>query len=999
MKKLLLLLPLLFITGCASLNLGTAPRVLLPSQGGTGVSDNPGNEQILIGDGSGKYVVDDIANYAATGQPGAWQEIFTNAITPTSTGSGIFVYASSTFNDSIRVNGNATTTHLAVSGGNSDQWNQAYNWGNHADAGYLTGNQTITLSGDVTGSGETSITATVVDDSHNHVYSNIDETTSSNWASIVSDETGSGAWVFATSPTISEATLNGLSTIADGRVAVLNASSTLVSTFTVSGNTSLQAATGTILTLTSLDGSGGDLKIDVNGRIYEGTDANDGGATAWDDIGNPDANDEIDFGNYTTELNVVDFRIGDGGANFWQWDGAGNASSTADLIVVNATTTGHLAALNGNSDQWNAAYAGIHDAVTLTGQDYLTLSTQEITVGEIEPDDLAGSDFGDFTCDGDTCTLDDDFLLETELDDFSELQAQIADKTLVNEEDAVTWDSINTFSADGRFTAVLHATTTDFDELLVYGNATTTGSMDVVELCFNGADCTSSVASDEVGTLTNGDLCINDGSVVNCTVNTEAELETALDGINVLLETEIDASSELLAIMDDETGTGLLVFNDSPTIANDARFSGVVHATSTDFDTLLVYGDSKLTGNATTTGSFSAGQLLVADTPLNISNWDTAYSHSQDNTQAHSDYLLNSGSDVMAGTLTADGLTLGANENITLGAQTLDHDGTDFVFNDSVQITGNATSSLSVQSAQFCLTGDNCISSWPAGGGDLLADGSVPLTANWDVGNYDITLKSLTGDGTIEGATLTEGGIAVHNNDEMDASSELAAIIDDETGTGAICFATNPTITGATFDGEALFTANGRFNHINASSTLIDTLTFENGTSTNAFEVGACTGSHLDFANDMCVLDDVEIEGSLWVTGLVQATSTLFTSATTSESMYVGDDRIYGDGDRSFTIASSTSSYIGATSTIPIDYNSRAKTVTTLYCETDTGTVTVRCGDGTNDFEYLTCDSDGESLDPPQNNTFTAREKMECEFGNWDSSTNFVTVNINENYD
>jgi len=40
--------------------------------------------------------------------------------------------------------------------------------------GYLTSNQTITLSGDVTGSGTTAITATVVDDSHNHIISNVD---------------------------------------------------------------------------------------------------------------------------------------------------------------------------------------------------------------------------------------------------------------------------------------------------------------------------------------------------------------------------------------------------------------------------------------------------------------------------------------------------------------------------------------------------------------------------------------------------------------------------------------------------------------------------------------------------------------------------------------------------------------------------------------------------------------------------------------------------------
>ena len=39
---------------------------------------------------------------------------------------------------------------------------------------YLTGNQTITLSGDVSGSGTTSIVVTVADDSHNHIISNVD---------------------------------------------------------------------------------------------------------------------------------------------------------------------------------------------------------------------------------------------------------------------------------------------------------------------------------------------------------------------------------------------------------------------------------------------------------------------------------------------------------------------------------------------------------------------------------------------------------------------------------------------------------------------------------------------------------------------------------------------------------------------------------------------------------------------------------------------------------
>ena len=43
-----------------------------------------------------------------------------------------------------------------------------------ADVGAITGNQTITLSGDVSGSGTTSISVTVADDSHNHIISNVD---------------------------------------------------------------------------------------------------------------------------------------------------------------------------------------------------------------------------------------------------------------------------------------------------------------------------------------------------------------------------------------------------------------------------------------------------------------------------------------------------------------------------------------------------------------------------------------------------------------------------------------------------------------------------------------------------------------------------------------------------------------------------------------------------------------------------------------------------------
>ncbi len=54
----------------------------------------------------------------------------------------------------------------------------------------LQGNQTITFSGDATGSGTTSIVVTVIDDSHNHVISNVD-----GLQTALDDKTPTGAYL------------------------------------------------------------------------------------------------------------------------------------------------------------------------------------------------------------------------------------------------------------------------------------------------------------------------------------------------------------------------------------------------------------------------------------------------------------------------------------------------------------------------------------------------------------------------------------------------------------------------------------------------------------------------------------------------------------------------------------------------------------------------------------------------------------------------------------
>ncbi len=117
-----------------------------------------------------------------------------------------------------------------------------------------------------------------------------------------------------------------------------------------------------------------------------------------------------------------------------------------------------------------------------------------------------------------------------------------------------------------------------------------------------------------------------------------------------------------------------------------------------------------------------------------------------------------------------------------------------------------AVSFMTIQNSDADHTGGNMYLldlDYSADDGDVDADfikfqdsGSVVMTIQQ---NGDIaTDGGITAGGTVEGATLTEGGIAVHNNDEMDASSELAAIFDDETGSsggGVIVFNLGPTFS------------------------------------------------------------------------------------------------------------------------------------------------------------------------------------------------------------
>ena len=85
---------------------------------------------------------------------------------------------------------------------------------------------------------------------------------------------------------------------------------------------------------------------------------------------------------------------------------------------------------------------------------------------------------------------------------------------------------------------------------------------------------------------------------------------------------------------------------------------------------------------------------------------------------------------------------------------------------------------------------------------DTIDDDSIDFG---DVTCVDITMTdcgAITSGATIEGATITEGGVAVYSDTELDTSSEIAGIVDDETGTGLLVFGTSPTVSTPVVQGK-----------------------------------------------------------------------------------------------------------------------------------------------------------------------------------------------------
>jgi hypothetical protein len=171
------------------------------------------------------------------------------------------------------VNGEAKATTVTATGNitganlNIANWDEAYSWGNHADAGYLTSTTptTITITGDVTGSGTDSIdlqlASNVVGANELNVTGNgttaqflrSDGDGSFSWATPTDTNTtysaGNGIDLSGTTFTVSSG--NGLSQTATG----LQMSGTYTGNFTATGNVTAYSDERLKSDVETLDGS------------------------------------------------------------------------------------------------------------------------------------------------------------------------------------------------------------------------------------------------------------------------------------------------------------------------------------------------------------------------------------------------------------------------------------------------------------------------------------------------------------------------------------------------------------------------------------------------------------------------------------------------------------------------------------------------------------------------------------------------------------------------
>jgi hypothetical protein len=274
----------------------------------------------------------------------------------------------------------------------------------------------------------------------------------------------------------------------------------------------------------------------------------------------------------------------------------------------------------------------------------------------------------------------------------------------------------------------------------------------------------------------------------------------------IIVDTAIDTSSELAGIIGDETGTGALVFGTSPTIAT-PTISGAITFPS---------NVRQIFAPGATVPGFNTGSR--AGDPSSLSNGDMWYDSTANTLKARingSTVSLAGGSG--SGDVTAASAfgfdnrvvrTDGTGKGVQVSGVTLDD-------SDNMNIPGTLTVGSGSGTAEVLwYDADSSNSYRIAAPTDITGNINLILAASPGSGGLAVYTQSAVTNltesfvSTLAGVESALGAINIIQSTEIDTSSELAGIIGDETGTGALVFGTapaigtavltDPTITGTT---------------------------------------------------------------------------------------------------------------------------------------------------------------------------------------------------------
>ncbi len=346
-------------------------------------------------------------------------------------------------------------------------------------------------------------------------------------------------------------------------------------------------------------------------------------------------------------------------------------------------------------------------------------------------------------------------------------------------------------------------------------------------LTFTGgliSTASSSIARATFTTATTTNLVINGERFTDLTgtglINNSGVLSIATSTLGLLASGDINTSAELAAILTDETGTaGSVVFSASPTL------TGTLTAAAADFS-----GQVDFAGNTyiNTNGAIRVISGNVSQPAYSFENdtntgWynpgDGAIRFSSNATDVFS---IISGGNVGIGTTTPS-------QRFTVGATT----GSQFLVSSTGVISDGTWQGDSIADAYLSDT-------ITIGAGSTFANNIITPNNVFTSGQTDEYCLTYEATGTTwEWQTCGAAGLA---STDIDTSAELAGILGDETGTGALVFGTNPTFTGTQVTFTSLTAARGLFLDASSRATttatsayLVSSITDETGTGALVF--------------------------------------------------------------------------------------------------------------------------------------------------------------------